>query len=425
MNKKEILSYYSREDVQEALLKLARSRETVGAYKEGGFDHRPNMLVYAKDIGAMVRRGIVEFHTSVERWSQPMGLSEGNYDELRSGWDLILDIDCERIEHGKAAAEAFIWGLKKHGVKSISLKFTGGTGFHIGVPWEAIPKSVDNKPTEKQFPELPRNILSYLRDFVWDRLEKKLLELAKPEQLARQAGKPLGEIFAEDGYRIKPFEIVDVDPVLISQRHLFRMPYSLHRKTFLASLPLEPRELVGFSAAQAKPDRVKADKAFLEFEPLPDRSETESLIAEAMDYWSSMKKEEEVRKRRRAMIRKAVPAEFFPPCIKTISDGLADGRKRSVFILINFLSTLKWKWEDIEDFIVKWNQKNKPRLRDSHISSQLRYQRDKSKRIPPPNCAAEGWYTSFGVCKPDHICGKNREIKNPVNYPLRKMSLRK
>ena len=53
------------------------------------------------------------------------------------------------------------------------------------------------------------------------------------------------------------------------------------------------------------------------------------------------------------------------------------------------------------------------------------YQKNESKarkkNILPPNCEHQDSYESFRVCKPDHICGKDKNIKNPGAYPIRKM----
>ena len=419
MNFKEIYSYYLREDVQEALLEIAKDREVVGVFKNGGYGSRPNTLIYSKDILEMVKSGVIEFHGSIERWSQPMALKSENYEKLRIGWDLILDLDCELIEHGKIAAKTFIWGIKKHGIKNFSVKFTGGTGFHIGVPWESFPKTIDYKPIVKQYPELAKKIVFYLKEFVRERLEEEFLKKYSLEELAEQVNKPLGKILIEDS--LNPFEIVEVDPILISERHLFRLPYSLHRKNFLVSMPLKIERIEDFKKEQAKPDKIKIKEKFFGFEA--EKNEAEALFIEAIDWWIKHKKEVKVKEKKKKRVYFGyVKPEYFPPCIKTILQGIPDGRKRSVFILINFLRSLKWKWEDIEKTILEWNEKNKPPLKENYIRSQLRWHKNQKKKILPPNCLSEGWYTDFDVCKQDKIC---KEIKNPVNYPFKKMGKRK
>ena len=90
----DIYRYYYREDIQQAMLEVARGREVAGVFKTGEFSRRPNVLVYPEDIKSMVRSGIVEFHSSIERWSNPMNIRADNYDQIRSGWDIVLDLDC-------------------------------------------------------------------------------------------------------------------------------------------------------------------------------------------------------------------------------------------------------------------------------------------------------------------------------------------
>ncbi len=428
MNYQKILEYYSRQDIQEALLRVAKNREVAGVYREkksggqkigGGFSERPNVLIYPSDIISMVKKGIVEFHCSMERWSNPMGLKSENYDQLRVGWDLILDLDCELTEHGKIAVQAFIWGLRNHGIKDFSIKFTGGTGFHIGIPWESMPESINFKPSAVQFPALARQICHYLKERVRENFEGLLLKKYRPQDLAQQVKKPLEAIVTDTG--IDPFKIVDVDPVLISPRHLFRMPYSLNKDSFLVSLPLKPDEVGDFEKEGARPEKIKTDLGFLDS---GKENEAAVLVTEAMDWYAKKKIREKEAAKEPVGYKRKIRPDLFPPCIQLISEGIGDGRKRSVFILINFLRSLRWSLQDIEKYIGDWNLKNKPPLPDTYIRSQIRYHKNKKEILPPPNCLNQAYYPNFGVCKPDHICTHGTgqiTIKNPVNYPFLKM----
>ena len=76
-----------------------------------------------------------------------------------------------------------------------------------------------------------------------------------------------------------------------------------------------------------------------------------------------------------------MPEQFFPPCVKLISNGLADGRKRSLFILINFLTSLGWGYKEIEDYLKEWNKKNTEQLRENYFVGQLRYHKAQKKNI--------------------------------------------
>ena len=194
MNFREIREYYQREDVQDALFTLARDREVAGVFRNGSYDSRPNTIMNMQDIPAMAKTGIIEFHCSLERWKNPMAVRQDNYESLRKGWDLILDLDCELLEHGKLAAKAFLWGLGKHGISNVSLKFTGGTGFHMGIPWESVPRDINFRSSAALFPDIPRQVCLYLKRFVRERFEKMLLKKYSPEELSVQVKKPLGEI---------------------------------------------------------------------------------------------------------------------------------------------------------------------------------------------------------------------------------------
>ncbi len=403
-----VISYYSRSDIRDVMIKWARGREVVGVFGNGAYGSRPNMLLGPADITAMVKAGVVEFHCSLERWSNPMALKSGDYDKLRVGWDLVLDIDCATIEHGKAGVHAITWALRKHGVRNFWIKFTGGNGFHVGIPWETIPKEIDGKPTTGMFPLLARQAGLYLKSYCKDKLEKELLRIESPERLAQQAGKQLSDILTPTG--IEPWKIVTIDPILISPRHLFRMPYSINSKTGLVSLFLEPDEVAEFDKKLAVPERVK---------PVwPKICDTEEgiLFTNVVDWANRQAKKQPVLKKH---IAQKIGPDDFPPCVNLMLRGLAEGRKRSLFVLMNFLYALKWSWPDIERLIYEWNSRNTPPLKESYVQAQLRY--GQTKHVSPPSCANPTYYTSYGVCKPDRICAG---IKNPIVYPFKLRKLR-
>jgi len=406
----EVVRYYSREDIQQAMIRVARNREVAGVYRSGDYSKRPNTLIYPQDIKAMVRSGVLEFHSSIERWTNPMGIKPDNYADVRMGWDIVLDLDCKDFEHGKIASSVFCKALEKHDIKNYSLKFTGGTGFHIGIPWETIPKTIDYKDSVVLFPDLARNIGLYIKSFVREGFECALLKKYSPEELADQIKEPLGKLF--DGDAFDPFQVVDVDPILISPRHLFRMPYSLNKKKWLVSLPLRASDLDDFQMEDATADKVKPKLGFLDS---GEENESQLLISEAIDWVIRQKKETRKRKRReRAAFKGAIPREDFPVCIQQILNGLQDGKKRSLFILITFLRSCGWAWNDIETTIEEWNLKNSPQLRENYIRGQLRWHRQQKRKILPPNYEAKGWYIDIGLNDPE-----TEKLKNPVNVAVK------
>ena len=123
-------------------------------------------------------------------------------------------------------------------------------------------------------------------------------------------------------------------------------------------MPLNPRKVLDFKKEDAKPKNAGVSK----FEFLPKKGiakgEAKKLIVQAFDF--SLKKEDEIITKSKAdyEIKDAMPEKFFPPCVSLISNGLPDGRKRALFALINFLTSLGWGYDDTEKHLKEWNKKN-------------------------------------------------------------------
>jgi len=426
-----VWNWYSREDVQKALLEVAKDREVVVVYKDLSFGKRPDILQYPSDILQSVAEGAVAFHGSVERWCQPMNLNPGmikeQLDELRIGWDILIDPDVPDFEIGKIVTKIFVKALRDHNVKNIFVKFTGGKGFHIAIPFESLPKKVNFQETSKLYPNLYHKILEYLKFYVKDELREKLLELDNPINLARRVNKNVSEILEEN--EIDPFKIVSID--LFGSRHLFRLPYSLNEKTYLVSLPIDWKKIDEFEKEMANPNEVKVKRKFLVLEKELKERDASNLVIEALDWFSKQKIEiKEVAKEipevkpKRKIVK--IPEKYFPPCIKKILNGLNDGRKRSIFILVTFLRNMGWSNEEIEKKIYEWNSKNKPPLRENWIRTQLRWHFRQERNLLPPNCDNPTFYKDFGVCEPDEICSENGKIviKNPMNYAFKLLKIR-
>ena len=125
MNRQDVADYYSNEKIIAQLLSGAREREVAGALWDGRYDQRPNILQYASDITQMVRKGVSSFHYSVEHWSNAMALAGENYERLRTGWDLLIDIDSKLgLDESKLAADMICKMLRKHGIRNFGLKFS-------------------------------------------------------------------------------------------------------------------------------------------------------------------------------------------------------------------------------------------------------------------------------------------------------------
>lgn len=413
--------YYSRKDVQAALAEQAKNKETIPFYFDT-FGKRPDIIEYPQDIANLAYKGATSFHCSEEIWKNPLEinnkLSIEQINKLRQGWDLILDIDCKFIEFSKIAAWLLCEALYFHGVRNFGLKYSGNKGFHIGLKFKAFPSEINNIEIKDFFPKGPRVIAAYLKNMITKDLAKRILEISNIKEIAKASGKPV-EILLDGEKKFNPFSILEIDAVLIAPRHLYRMAYSLHEKTGFVSIVIKSEQLKAFHPAWAKPERVFV-KPFM---PEPELGEAKELFIQALD-WQSRK---EARKEREKIVEKKkkistfkitkLSEEMFPPCIKLILGGMKyDGRKRALFVLINFFRSLELNFEEIESKIKDWNKKNYRPLKENYIATQLQWFRKQEARLPP-NCSLRAYYLDLGVCQPDFLCKK---IKNPLNYVTKK-----
>src|SRR3989344_5093478 len=117
--------YYSNPEVQKAIFSFSANREVVPRYFEG-FGKRPDSFQYNSDIFELVKKGATSFHCSEELWSDPLtietGMPEKKLNELRVGWDLLIDIDSKYIDYSKISAQVIVEFLKFHGIKNYGIK---------------------------------------------------------------------------------------------------------------------------------------------------------------------------------------------------------------------------------------------------------------------------------------------------------------
>ncbi|MFH0889854.1 MAG: hypothetical protein V1836_01790 [Candidatus Aenigmatarchaeota archaeon] len=438
MNNRDILEYYSRDDVQKSLLTASKDREIAGVFSSGAFGQRPNILVYPTDVVNMVKSGSVAFHGSVERWDNPMvlrpGMDKDEMDEMRKGFELMIDLDIKVFEYAKIYAKIFYEELRSFGIKNIGVKYTGGKSFHMVVPFESFPENVDYKPTRTQYPLIPQVIVAYMKEKTRLKLRDAILR-AEPDinEIAKKLQTSTETLIAADGLDIDRIISNDVSRAesenktitgfvgktitefgLFTSRHMFRLPYSLHESSFRVSLPIKISDIDKFEKDDALPDKVKIKETFLDYNK-SDAGEVTELITEALDWHNARKKEEEVKKKFIISNSGKITEEFFPPSIQQIARGVPDGRKRSVLILFNFLRNMNWGNDEIENYLVGWNEKNTPPLPSNYMRSQVRWLRN-SKTMLPPNFGNENFYKSMGInCETETKMG----VKNPVTYAIK------
>ncbi|HDL02315.1 MAG TPA: hypothetical protein ENH20_00600, partial [Candidatus Pacearchaeota archaeon] len=204
-----------------------------------------------------------------------------------------------------------------------------------------------------------------------------------------------------------------VDVVLVSPRHLFRAPYSLHEKTAYASIPLDKSQIEDFKPSDADPLKITKIKNFM-----PDSIEGEAtqLLAEALRQAEKEKpKEAEKKYEGKGVDLKGltITDDMFPPIIKQLLKGIPkDGRKRALSLLLAFFTSLEFPQDYIEEKINEWNNKNYAPLKQGYIKSQISWSL-KNKRLPPNY--DKPIYKEFGITAPPAP-----GIKNPINYTIKK-----
>ena len=484
-------TFYKRKDAQAEIVRTSEQREVAIKFGNKGFGKRPDVLKYNNDILELVKQGATSFHISEERWQNPLLLMtemrKDDIDDIRTGWDLIIDVDFPVWEITKIITHSLIKALKENGVKSVSCKFSGNKGFHIGVPFEAFPDSVivagKQEETRLLFPDSTRRILAYIAHYIDNasnnfRLSSKILKVfyskADKKQRAlldefasvvcancewenKQKTKKSVDAKPDCPYCNKPMmqegdilyctnkgcgnymqkivpasqtkcpncgstEFVTkfnlaIDAALISTRHLYRSVYSFHEKSGLISIPVNTDKVLEFEKEAAELRNVNLAKLsrFLDSSKAK-KGEAAKLITEAFDYKPIMDFSDEAGKKQYKdfdLPEEALSEETFPPCIKNILNGIEDGRKRSLFILVNYFTSIGWGYEQIGDLLHEWNKKNTEQLREVTIKGQLRYHKAQKKKMLPPNCDNKAYYLDFRVCSPDSFCPR---IKNPAQY---------
>jgi hypothetical protein len=403
----QIRQYYEQEALKERFLEISEYREIVPTY-QNGYGKRPDAINFPGDFDQFVENDAIAFHASVERWKNPLLIDQvSELDNLRTNWDLVLDIDCDdSFELAKKTAELVVEELRQHGIKNIYVKFSGNRGFHIGVNGEAFPREIGDEKFSDLYPNLARGIVDYLRHQLEDKIVKEVRAQGLEEEMKTDDGPD-------------PYQVSDIENDW-GQRHLFRMPYSLHDGSGLVSLPITPDEISEFEKEDAKIENIDFETGFLEE---AEDGEATNLAVQAMDFIEERREEKKERRTDKDFERPddAIPEQYFPPTIKNLLEGLEDGRKRGLFILINFYRCVGYSWNEIESKMWDWNDRNEEALREAYVKSQLRWHRNRDEDVPPPNYDSNGYYKDMQVYEGDNL---EEKVSNPVSYAFRKAKRR-
>jgi hypothetical protein len=277
-----------------------------------------------------------------------------------------------------------------------------------------------NLEIERKDPKLTKRKLKCLNDDcagVLEVIEEKdyfHCEYCGTDSWDRQGLKKVEEF--EEG--ISGSAIADLDLILVAPRHLFRMPYSLHEKTALASVVLEKSEIDSFEPRMADPMKVKIK----EFIKPSEENSARRLLQDAL-FWAKQSEErEEEFEAKKYSGKKFEPTKLegvedrmFPKPIKKLLKGLGDGKKRGLFILLTFFRSCGFSPEEINKRVKEWNEKNDPKLKEGYIKSQLDWHLKQRKRILPPNYSNDSFWRDLGLLE------EKPKVKNPIVEVARKL----
>lgn len=456
-----VLQFYKRPDIQAAIVEAAHDKEiaikgfwSYNGKRYDGFAKRPDVLKFPQDVLEFAIKGATSFHASEELWYNPLQINSGmkpkELNEIRQGWDLLIDIDCAFLEYSKIAAHLIIQELKSQGInQSLSCKFSGNHGFHIAIPFEAFPEDVAGVEARLLFPQIPMRVALFLKDRIEDTLRDKIIELEGGDisGVIKKTGKTYDELVERDGdtLKFKMDDLLEIDTILISSRHLYRMPYSFNEKSGWVSVPIDPEEVLNFDVTSAYAENVVVNhehvfldrtksiygEAKLLFQNADDSFSEKEANKQIIDYHKAVYKAESKSHQTdlsevEAPVEK-ISEELFPPCIHALKEGVEDGKKRSLFAITNFLTAAGWKYDEVEEWLKIWNdnsaKKYEESLRETMLVGQVRYHKMKKKLVLPPNCDNKNYYKSIGaegkaICQPDKLC---QYVKNPLQYAKKKV----
>jgi DNA primase large subunit len=166
-----------------------------------------------------------------------------------------------------------------------------------------------------------------------------------------------------------------------------------------------------FFRDEARPDRVR-DLAPFWYRDAPDQGY--GLLVRAMARARGLQDESASAPREITWDADAAPEEAFPPTFTKMLAGMTDGKKRGLFILTNFLASVGWNADMIEERLLRWNQANPEPIREGDIRNHIRYFKQKNQKVLPPNFA-NPIYKDLGVLVEDELTRSPR-VKNPVQY---------
>ena len=254
LSARDVLHYYG-EDLCVEMFKLAKGRRVIMALSDQAFrsgrDRIPVTIRQPEDFSKAVApiiatdpnpaclRRYPAFHATIGRYP--------GFGVRVKTLDFVLDADTKYSgKAGQAMMRAAV-GLLEEMNAFYWAKFTGGTGCHIVIPSEAIPKVVDG--------------VSFQRKTLYGRLNSLLVRKIRKEAKPYLRGGSHFDTFVRD--------------------HMLRLPYSINEDTGLAAIPVLPDDLDTFSMRKAEIQNVDIVQGWAEI-PQDAESLNKPLIAKAL-----------------------------------------------------------------------------------------------------------------------------------------------
>lgn len=236
----DVLAYYGleRKDIAQTLFEYGKDRRVVmtndpnvlgGSRGQRGFQTPDDILMLVQkaldgNISGIPKK-YPSFHSTIGRYGGFAGRAQ-------KGADIVIDIDVkdnykEAFRNGKKVIQF----LDFYNIP-YRIKFSGGTGPHIIIPYEAFPEAI----LEGKFNEI----------------YQKLFHIITSRSKAGH-----------------------IDSSFTSTNHFYRMPYSLNENTGLVSLPIRREQYDDFTPAVAEIWNVEIDE---EWFAEPEKSAKEAII---------------------------------------------------------------------------------------------------------------------------------------------------
>jgi hypothetical protein len=258
----EVLAYYGQErkDVAKAIYRYGRDRRVImttepgtlgGTKGQDGFRNPDEILDLArqamKGSDNAAPKKYPGFHGTLGKHS----IERGIFMKAQKGADVIIDIDVKgdykaAFDEGRKVLEFLDFYNAPYRVK-----FSGGSGPHIIIPYEAFPKSQSSRSAYRAHQVLFRFISS------------------------RSGAK-------------------HIDSSSSSTSHFHRIPYSLNEDTGLVSLPLKRDQYDDFTLSMAEVPNVEVDEDWFQE---PDEEAKEALAEMILDAKGKSKRMGIIRKR--------------------------------------------------------------------------------------------------------------------------------